>query len=572
MKNTVPPIKARMHFLLVDTRTYRRRVAVIFPPALFLVFTLVLFGPVELYRQNQGFLSFTMDDVLLVFIMAFILGLALLCGLLPLLRGRLFDAAASGVFGLALACYIQSAFLNIDYGTMDGTTIPWHRYRLHMAVNLLVWAVLLLLPLVLRFFSARWWKKVLVFVSLFVTAVQLVALVSILPSAKWAANEPYYAINSDKKYELAANDNVVVFVLDTFSADVMDEVINEFPEVSAAFSDFTLFRNHSTNYCSTFPSMTKLLTGRDMDFSRDYREYFDEAWEDDNTAAFYDTLRENGYRSFLFSEPTLLANSAGQLATYYDNIVENRRDINRGALLNDMLQLSAFRYAPHGLKPTFWQPDGAFADVLPTASGYSDNYTFYDELLETGLSTQSEANHFVVYHIEGPHTPFFMNADIEEDFGATYPQKARGSLRIVEEYLRQMKDLGLYDRAAVVITSDHGLASIPYHTPSALMMVKRPGETNGQMQITEAPTAEEDFRATVLDLAGIDYAGFGQSVFDWDEDTTRERIAYRLASNTTFTAIGYGKNLVLEYRFKAHIDEVDPYAPTQIIDGYTSPY
>ena len=80
--------------------------------------------------------------------------------------------------------------------------------------------------------------------------------------------------------------------------------------------------------------------------------------------------------------------------------------------------------------------------------------------------------------------------------------QARGSLGIVEEYISQLKDLGVYDQSTIVITADHGVW--PWNnarldkTTSPILLVKPAGADSTQpLQTSEVPTGHIDLPATL---------------------------------------------------------------------------
>ena len=97
-----------------------------------------------------------------------------------------------------------------------------------------------------------------------------------------------------------------------------------------------------------------------------------------------------------------------------------------------------------------------------------------------------------------------------------------GYLLAVQEYFRQLKELGLYDDATIIISADHGY----FECFQAVFLIKTPGQSFEEMQISHAPVAQEDILATVLDCVGADYSPLGRSVFDVAENEYRWRTTH----------------------------------------------
>ena len=124
----------------------------------------------------------------------------------------------------------------------------------------------------------------------------------------------------------------------------------------------------------------------------------------------------------------------------------------------------------------------------------------------------------------------------------SFDAQARCALSSVQALLDRLRDLDLYDRTAIVVTSDHGLASVtPGDHPlrglrspagtldriatdaTPLLMIKPVG-ARGPLRTSDAPTAITDLPATLLDLAELpNTLRRGTSVLALDPATPRER-------------------------------------------------
>ena len=89
---------------------------------------------------------------------------------------------------------------------------------------------------------------------------------------------------------------------------------------------------------------------------------------------------------------------------------------------------------------------------------------YYATLKEQGLSAADlgEKGSFRVIHLAGPHPPYTLNRNaetVEDGTGAI--EQGLGSLHIVSAYLEELKRLGLYDEATIVVTADHASGTSP---------------------------------------------------------------------------------------------------------------
>ncbi|MCL2434086.1 MAG: sulfatase-like hydrolase/transferase, partial [Clostridia bacterium] len=113
----------------------------------------------------------------------------------------------------------------------------------------------------------------------------------------------------------------------------------------------------------------------------------------------------------------------------------------------------------------------------------------------------------------GSHAPFVLRADGTRVPGGeqtdVYTQ-TQGCFSIIYTYLEELRVMGLYDDATIIITGDHGKSDDirPLDNPKAVaMFLKRAGETGTQLRTSEAPVSLENFMPTILDAAGLDYEG-----------------------------------------------------------------
>ena len=223
-----------------------------------------------------------------------------------------------------------------------------------------------------------------------------------------------------------------------------------------------------------------------------------------------------------------------------------------------MLDLSLFRHAPHAVKPHIYH-DGRWFFQQRIASRRGPEATaaqpFGDAAFlrefANGITRGNDAPVYTLLHVITPHLPVVTDADcayvpkpapIPEDFA----NQARCALSAVRTLLQRLRDLDLYDRSAIIVTSDHGVdlayiepedehplrgmrspagVTLPriesYATP--LLLVK-PFAAQGPLQTSYAPTSITDVPATLLDLAGLpDALGRGASVLRIDPAAARQR-------------------------------------------------
>lgn len=233
-------------------------------------------------------------------------------------------------------------------------------------------------------------------------------------------------------------------------------------------------------------------------------------------------------------------NEGSQLKDIASNIMEGTVDINRWVALVKLLKLSAFRYAPMPAKQMFWISPTEFSDTLllkdKTSPYVCNDFAFYDNIKKYGLSPSNDRSAFLYYHLQGPHGPLNMNKNTERVETSTPEEQAMGSMKIVYEYIKQLKALGLYDDATIIITADHG-DFIPNELtkPShAVLFVKPAGSIGKPLAYSHAPVCPDQLPGTIMEGLFGDTEGFAPGYMDIKE----------------------GDNMVREYDFRRYRFEI----------------
>lgn len=204
-----------------------------------------------------------------------------------------------------------------------------------------------------------------------------------------------------------------------------------------------------------------------------------------------------------------------------------------------MLRTSLYKTMPFFLKKQYEYYTSDIKEMYYNENVWSidNDLLFYQNLMKNGLQVCDEhKSAFRFYHMRGPHAPFYLTEDLKyEPTGRMSSRNAQGagSLKIVYEYLEQLKALGKYEDATIMITADHGVGKIvdtdktsgqPDQTSRPLLLVKLPGEQHNAMQTSEAPVTQAELMPTVLDAFGIAHAAYGRTFTEVPVGEQRQRI------------------------------------------------
>ena len=166
---------------------------------------------------------------------------------------------------------------------------------------------------------------------------------------------------------------------------------------------------------------------------------------------------------------------------------------------------------------------------------------FYESLSQIGVSVSLDdtPKMFKFIHMYGAHPPYTMTENYQElsyDVWRTSDDEMalsqmKGSLKIVYEYIKQLKETKKYDNSLIFITADHG-ASIRDENGEEtavnfpILIVKEPYEHNEELIYSYAPVCQDDIIATIRKISGID-----SSVKGIGEYENEKRIRYFYATS-----------------------------------------
>ncbi len=145
---------------------------------------------------------------------------------------------------------------------------------------------------------------------------------------------------------------------------------------------------------------------------------------------------------------------------------------------------------------------------------------------------------FFFLHIYEPHRPYDPPEPFRSEYGVTYDAEVATADAIVGGFLDDLKKLGVYDRAIVVLTGDHGegLGDHGEEQHSILvyreairvpLMVRLPGGFGAGKRIA-APAQLSDILPTVAAALGVavPQGVSGSSLFALEGKTGNERVIY----------------------------------------------
>ncbi len=518
------------------------------------IISYVILGPLEIYFGNEKDFAFSYGDffwlLLLIAIAVWAIG-SLLVAALP---EKLCVITNAVILGIAIASYIQNMFMNVKLSEADGSPMNWNELKSFTIINLIVWIVMLALVICGSVFLKKYWTKISMGAAAFFSLIQVVAVVSlVLPAMTEHKESGNLQMATDERFQVAKENNIIIFVLDTFGNMQYEEALKKYPEIAEDLSDFTFYNNADCHYYCTFPSMTHMLTGNEFDFNATSEGWMQTAWTSERAVNFYQTLHDDEYTVNLYSAtPGYVYGDLENLYGKIDNVRGVDTIVKKGVLVKRICKMSIYKYVPYIVKPYFEVLSKEFDSVVEYVEGDSctdDNGEFYQLLLNNPLEISDDMkNAVIIQHIFGTHQPYTLNQNAEIVEEAERIDTIKGLSVILNEYMQQLKDIGMYDDATIIITADHGAWYGGDTQP--IFFIKQSGETHEALVVNEAPISLDDMQATILSLAGEDYSAYGTSVFDWNADDVRERTVYMRGNDEQYPEVqGSSFNVYYQYTY-----------------------
>lgn len=332
--------------------------------------------------------------------------------------------------------------------------------------------------------------------------------------------------------------NLIHLLPDGFQGDIVRQVFEENPQLAAKFEGFTLYTDHVGMYPGTAPALYSLITGKPFDLERGFS--YDWARPDVQANSYQNELAAAGYQvDYVPISAFICIKAARSCHARPFNDMKARgyfRHRAQDALYSTRLiaDLTLFRLAPMFLKERIYDGGRWFlADTtLDGSSPWPD--PVIREWTEK-LHVVDDRPVYKWYHYVGTHIPAKWDGDCRflPDIGterADYEAQALCVLTGIAGLLDRLREAGIYDQSAILITGDHGENIPPDDRVSRplnsglietllgagrpTLLVKRL-DSRGPLEFSRRPTYSLEVAATALSLVGIDSRE--PSIFDIPE-------------------------------------------------------
>ncbi len=506
-------------------------------------FLLFICASFNVYFSNHEELGFGFSDFAPIFLLLSAVAFTGVTLLLLLTKKWLHNFIFALFSGLVICAYAQTLLTTLTFKGLPGDGNVLRASKGQIIINLILWIVLFAAILWFCVISkkAKRGRKIMCFLMCLVVVMQSASL---LPSAigfvkNTDSNETQMYLTTENMFEVSEKKNVIVFILDRFDINYYNNLIKASPETADALDGFTLYNDNISKYPRTFPAITYLLTGEEFDFhTQNSTEYTNTAFE---RSAFMKDLEDNNYSINLY----IPHYSAYSKNTKFSDAVANTSPVKEHKVISPlnftkkMFMLASYFWLPDMLKSqtissTSFNNSILFEGTPPKYSiDNSSDAEVFAQFNNTGLSVQSNKNSFMFLHLRGCHAPFTIdeNGVFKGENAVNSLQQTKGCFKFITEYLNELKTLGLYDDATIIITGDHGALDsdlLLYSKPIlTTLLVKESGKSGTPLAVNSAPVSQDNFLATIVKSAGIQTEyDYGRACNEISEDETVVRTHY----------------------------------------------
>ena len=244
---------------------------------------------------------------------------------------------------LAGILFCQKNFPVWNYGVLDRTDLEFSKHNFIGLIDLSLWAFALVLTWRI---SQKIWPHIET--ALFAIGITIMASFCLTLST-YENFTPIFPITEKDKYAFSKNENILVFMLDAYQNDLLEELLDQHPEFKDSLEGFTLYENNAAVFAKTLPSIPLFLTGKAYNKDEPLLEFFDS----DYGNSVLENLQEEGWDVGLYPETSIfpgIIQAVDLDPKYLDNIVDIEDNSTGWSEYLTGLDLSLFRSAPHQLK------------------------------------------------------------------------------------------------------------------------------------------------------------------------------------------------------------------------------
>jgi len=378
---------------------------------------------------------------------------------------RRFERAHRVALGLLTALgvlfFFRAHVFLWNIGQIDGSAIDWSSYRLGGIAEIVLWAIMSIVFVSVSLRNNHSYVIRSLPAHLSIVALSIAGVTVATTPEPFLSRSNTASVDLDGSFSLHPEKNSLVFVLDTFQADLFQEIVSEYPNEVRFLKGFDFYPDTIGGYPTTRHSISMLLS------SNFYKNDFE--WTNENIAiANSDAMPEQ-----------FLKQNFGVRGNFYFSPFPNQSEeniINASAInvkrfgvpVSHLRALDAglLRAAPMVTKKKVFD-DGNWLLSRQRLQGQKIPYQnladidLIDGFLQDSKVNSSKDGEFKLFYLWGLHTPLVFDENLKskgsvEPSRENYVKQARGILKLMKKAVNHLIKLGVYDSTEIFIVSDHG--------------------------------------------------------------------------------------------------------------------
>ena len=361
--------------------------------------------------------------------------------------------------------YLQTGILSIGFPSLNGDQQFFSNTSLALR-DLCVFSFIMIIGLACYGYV----KKYVHWIALAVVVLGGASLIDVKGSGSEEAslpNHPWTNSNLEvvERVRYSPDKNVIVLIPDTLQGDVARDVVETCPEIRSLFTGFVGFSNNIGMHEFTLLGLPSLMMGRYYDGSMSPIAFLFSMMDGDSFVAPY---LKDGLPVYvaphLKGDCGITTRNQGGVSVDTDMKQKRRDDEGISAFRKrqsgvpyvNMFDVLTFRLAPFFLKRLTMCLN--FAGIDSGSSLWFEATLL--PVLEVAPISSEKATALHVFHTNGLHTPIGYSrtgqrVNVPQNYSSMFEQ-CYFVLDRIGRYMEKLRERGLFDKAFIVISADHG--------------------------------------------------------------------------------------------------------------------
>ena len=396
-------------------------------------FMLFIYEPLTMYANNIDDFWFDLSLIIIPVIEIFIISFVTLSILFTIIYfidrkilKKIYNILLIITFIIFFASYIQGNYLIGNLPPLDGTKFEWNKYRIDNIITIIIWIIIITTYIITTIkFKAEKVINVSKFITLAVFGMLSISLITTMCTSNIFIKKEVYNITTKNIDKASTDKNFFIFLVDAVDSRTFDKVLNN-SKYKNTFEDFTYYPDTLSGYAFTRDSIPLILTGKWNENEKEFIDFNNDAMDN---SILIETLSKRQYDinfyeyNFNWSTPKIkeISNSEDL----------KKKGITTSNALKQEIKYDLFKYLPYGLKKYSKIETLEYVKGDDLTKNFKwDDIENYKRIKENKIEKNNN-KYFQFIHIEGGHSPFDIDGEINKISDGTYEQKLEGTLKLI---------------------------------------------------------------------------------------------------------------------------------------------